>query len=473
MNKIAKNFIAVFVGTMSSKVLSLLMVVYLARVLGPNDFGIINFSSAFIIYFSMLGSLGLQSLGIVEVAKNKKELRRYVNEITSLKIVLSLISFALLIVTILFIDKDLATKITIIITGVSVILNSFLLDWVFNALQEMKYSSQSQIISSSIALVIVVICISTGIFTKVYLAPVATNIAMLCANIYLFRIYRKKTNNKFSFVFSIDRYKDLLTRSWPFFFSGVFATINGNIDTIILGFMKGNYEVGLYNAAYKIVLILIQIVTFIFTPIFPVLIEYYKERKLDKLSVIINKTRKIILMLVMPLTVAAILLSEIIINTLYGSKYEGVGFAFTILLLYVCLLFIRELYGYQLTAFGYQKKYMNIVLISSSFNIVLNIILIPKFGIVGSAFTTLVSEIINIFFMVNSARKIVVFKYDNSYIIKMIFASMLMAVSIIVFRNFTLNAYILSGIAAVVYFAAIFILKVITLEEIKSLKKAE
>lgn len=330
MIKVVNNFIYMLFGNIFSRGIGLLLTIYLARKFGPSAFGIINFSNAFITYFLMLASMGLQSFGIVQIAKDKVNTKKVINIITSLRIILSIIAFIALIIVVIHIEIDSNTKLMIIITGISILLNSFSLDWVFNALQEMKYISYSIIISSLLSLILIFFSMFFNIYTEIFIVPIAFSISLLLSNVYLIIIYKKKKKNNIKFVVDFKQYKKLIINSWPFFFSGVFATINCNVDILMLGFMKSSYEVGLYTSVYKLVNVLILFVSFIFMPIYPVLIEYFYEKKYDKTRVLVNKIRKLMFIIAIPLIVIAFTLNEESIKTLYGAKYIEATSTFTI-----------------------------------------------------------------------------------------------------------------------------------------------
>ncbi|WP_406542079.1 oligosaccharide flippase family protein [Clostridium ljungdahlii] len=194
MNKIVKNFNFMLFGNVFSRIIGVLLTVYLARKFGPSYFGIINFSNAFITYFSMIASMGLQSLGIVKIAKDKENMKKDVDIILSLRTILSIIAFIVLLIVTICINKDINTKKMIVITGISILINSFCLDWVFNALQEMKYISYSIMISSFLSFILVFIPLYLNMYTKIYIVPIASAISSIISNIYLINIYKKREN---------------------------------------------------------------------------------------------------------------------------------------------------------------------------------------------------------------------------------------------------------------------------------------
>lgn len=469
MNKIIKNFSYMFLGNVYAKILTILMAVYLARKFGPSYFGIISFSTVFITYFSMLANMGLQSLGIVRAARDKENVEENVDIIISLRIILSIIVFSILLITIISINKDVNIKIMIFISGISIIVNSFCLDWVFNALQKMKYISYYLIINSTLSFIFTFIPLYLNIYNNIYIVPIASALSLTISNVYLLIVYKKKEKLHVKFIINYRKYKELIMSAWPFFFSGMFAAINCNVDTLMLGFMRTDFEVGLYNSVYKLVNALTLFVSFIFIPLYPVFIEYYNEKKYNELSVIINKVRKLLYLFAIPLSVAAFTVQRETIITLYGQQYKGAVSVFTVLVIYVAIFYIRELYGYELTAWGLQKKYMNIVLISSMYNIISNAIFIPAYGIEAAAINTLISEVINIIFMYRLSRKTLYIKYDNKYIPNIIVSVACMTVIIFLIKSITANIFEIAIIAAIIYSFLIIKQKVIKLNEIKSL----
>lgn len=467
INRIIKNFFSLAFANIFGQVITFLITVYLARKFGPSDFGLINVSNAFVTYFAAIASLGLQTLGIIEIAKNKENLKKNVDSILTLRVLLSLGAYIILILTVIFMKKDFSTKLMILISGTSIIATSFYVDWIFTALQEMKYISYSVVIKNIVNSLIVILAISSGLYDKVYIVPIALAIATLLSGIYLMRVYLKKYKVKYTFTIELKEYKRLIANSWPFFFSGVFATVNSNISTIMLGFLKTNAEAGLYNAVYKIVSVLIVFVSLIFTPIYPLLIEYYNDKRYSDLERIVSGVRKIIHLISVPILVVSLFLSKETIMTVYGKDYMGATGVFTVLISYIAFMYIREIYGYQLTAWNMQKKYMKIVLISSSYNIISNLILVPRLGINAAAANTLISELINLVLMSRTSRSIVKLNYDNKHVWKLGITGVLISIFVVLFKNLTSNAFIIVGATGIVYVVLVLLTGAMTISELK------
>ena len=464
-----KNFFYISVGNITSQILNFAVTVYIANVFGPEEFGIISFVNILVMYFFYLASFGLYGLGVIEASDTKKSLRKTVDMIVSLRVILSLIAFLLLLIVTLFIQKDKVFKIMLLLNGLTILGSSFYIDWVFNGIQEMKYTSISVILKNVAYCILIIAVIGTGISKSLYIVPVSLVVATFISSGYLFYIYMKRYNNGFSFTINIEKYKALLSNSWPFFFNGIFALVNLNMDTLMLGVLRSNYEVGLYNSVYRIASAIILVISFFFTPVYPMLIRNFNEGKHETLSLIINKLRKLMITICVPVAVTAFILKDEVIATLYSEDYAKAAVTFTILMLYIAVLSVREIYGYELNAWGAQKKYMKAVSVSAVYNILGNALLIPYFGIEGAAINTLVSEVINYILMKKYANKVLKIRYENRYISRVVFSGLIFALTILLIKTITLNAIYIMAAAGLVYSIAIFLTKAFTVKELKEM----
>lgn len=464
-----KNFFYISVGNISSQILNFAITVYIANIFGPDQFGMISFVNIVVMYFFYLASFGMYGLGVIEASNNKKSLKNTVDTIVSLRVVLSVIVFLLLVMVTMFIDKGKTFKIMLLINGLTILGSSFYIDWVFNGIQEMKYTSISVIIKNLVYCILIGAIIATNISRSVYIVPISLVAATFLSSGYLLYTYIRRYKQVFSFTVDLKKYKALLSNSWPFFFNGIFALVNLNMDTLMLGVLKTGYEVGLYNSVYRIASAIILVISFFFTPVYPMLISNFNEGKHETLGLIINKLRKLMITICIPIAIGAFILNKEVMTTLYSEDYAKATNTFTILMIYIAILSIREIYGYELNAWGEQKKYMKAVSVSAIYNIVGNALLIPHFGIEGAAINTLISEIINYTLMKKYANKTLKIKYDNTYIIRMLISGGFLVAAVYLMKLITLNAIYITVAAGLIYGVTIFLTKAFTIQELKAL----
>ena len=304
----------------------------------------------------------------------------------------------------------------------------------------------------------------------IYLIPIFTLVGLVIAVLYQFYIYKWKKKLKLNFKVNKQMYKYYILGGIPFLISGLLSVINLNVDSVIIGFTRTEYELGIYSSAYKIIFFLINLIAVIFTPFFPLLISFYHEKDYKNLENILKNISKIIMLLAFPLTVGGILLSKDIIVLLFGKDYMEAYAPFIVLLLYIFILFMRETYGYSLNAWNMEKRYLKIVSISAALNLLLNILLIPRWGLMAAAYSTLVSEIINFILMRKYCLKVVKIEYISNTL-KLVIPILIMTGQIVLFRYLNINVLINICIAIVVYFLSIIYFKYIRLEDIKKLIK--
>lgn len=449
---------------------------YIANNFDPSGFGVINFSTVFISYFMLISTLGLPSLGIIKATKDPENTQKYVNQITSLRIILSVVALCILIVIVPFLNQTTEVKAMILINGITIFTSAVFIDWIFQALQKMSYVGFAALLRNVIYGIGVVVPLATGMYTKIYLVPIAQVVSSIIGCLFLWSIYRKQEKAKFKFDFNLKDAKILVLAAVPFFFSGVFATFNSNIDILMIGIFKTKSDVGLYSAVYKIINILTIFVSFIFTPLYPYLIKYFHNEDYLSLDSLVAKLSKFVYILAFPMLAGGLLLRENILLTLYSAEYytEEVKLVYLVLIIQVFMLFGREIYGYELTAWGLQKKYMQIVMISSVYNIISNIIFIPMFGIVGAAVNTVISEIVNFILMRHFSRKTYIVKQDFSYIYGIIFATIIMSSGIFLIKVFiSKSILVLIPIGIVLYAITILVSRVLSKEEINYLLRKE
>jgi O-antigen/teichoic acid export membrane protein len=466
-NSIFKNILLLLTSNIITQVIYFLVFIYIARKFGPVSFGQLNWSKAIAQYFILFSIFGLDNIAMIDTIKDKNSIEKIkstFNKIFTQRLVLSLISYLLLLVFILVIPKEIEVKVLTLIVGLSILSKVLNIDWFFKSFQQMEHPATSEIIRTTLYCLLLIIALS--ISDSLYLVPLALFIAETISYLYMMWKYPLKIRLSNTLI-------DIgtLRRSYPFFVSGIFATINLNIDTVVIGFTREAVEVGLYSSAYKIVSVFILIITFVFTAIKPVMIEDFNRKRFQELENLVRMAKRVVILLAVPIAVSGFVISEEIIVTLFGEEYKNAQIVLSILLLYTSILFMREIYGYQLVAYNLHKKYMKIVTLSSLVNILLNIILIPNFGIVVAALTSLISEIINITLMRRACKPIIKAKLKFIYYVKVFGSSAILYGILTILKNYWSNAILLSIIGGTIYIILILLFKTISIGNVKLLLK--
>lgn len=467
MNKVAKNFLFVSVSNLLAQVIVFFTGTHYAKVIGKAAFGDITTVQAIMTYLTMFVLFGLQTYGTREIAKNKDNTPYIVGDTFAFRAILLI--FASIIVFFIYevlgiTEKSNSLRLILVVYSITLLPAGMNIDWVYNGIQEMKYNAVYNIIKNIIPFILIYAFLKDK--NQIYYIPLFTFIALMLGSAYQLYIYFFKVKFKLKINLNRSKVKDYVNFGFPFLVSGILAMINGNVDKIIIEFTRGNNEAGIYSSAYYIINFLMNVETMIFTVVFPLFINYYNNNDKKSLYKIVDKTTKIIVAVVMPLVLGGLILSKEIMVIFFGKSYIEAYAPFSILLIYILILFVREVYGYGLNAWNMEKKYLKAVTISSFFNLIMNLILTPVFGMNIAAIITVISEIINLYLMRKYSLRVV--KVSSlKYIFKILGPVIIMCTITILLKFLMVNAIINIMISALVYLCSVFLSKYMTLDEVK------
>jgi len=388
--KYLKNTGWIFSMKIFSMAASFLATLYIARNLGPTNFGQLSYATSFIGIFSFMASLGIDSVLYRELIKYPDRKREFLGSAFTIKISAGLISAILVSISALFWATDDVSKILIILlSGTFIFIPFQLIGYEFQARAKSKYPSIIAFLSTLILNTLKVIVIFSG-KGVIYLALILLFEPILYAIFYWF-IYEKQVGEKISqWIFDKTVALTLLKDSWPLIFSSAFALVYSEIDQILIKYMIDAKAVGIYDAAVRIAEGWYFVPNIIMASLFPAMInakitskEIYQKR-LKKISLLLIATA---LVIAIPTTIFA----SFIIYIFYGNAFMG---GVIILQIYIWSLigtFLGSLVVNYIIAENYRKMSLLVNLAPMLVNVILDIIWIPKYGIMGPAYATLIA----------------------------------------------------------------------------------
>ncbi|MCM1500293.1 MAG: flippase [Clostridium sp.] len=452
MNKAAKNMIYNFIGNIGSKVLSFFVVAYITRVFGSSIFGQYNAVAAEFSYFSMFANFGMSGYGLYLLSK-EEEVERRNSLISRLCSVRAITGFIAAVILIAYACLP-GTHDYIFIYFILLLLQAFDISWVFYAFQDMRITAFCAIVNAVVPACCVFVFSLLGwksVYALILAYMIPTVIVYCLYNFYAWRKHRVRIR------FSIPPYFTYMKRAFPYMASGLFAGINANIDLVIMGYVLGENQVGYYSADYKLINEFILLCSVVFSPLYPVFIKKIAEGSIEYINRVTGYLRTFLLGAVLPCVITVMFYSGEILGLVFGAEYKNGSTAFIILMLFVFILYYREIYGYLLTGAGKQPLYLRIVMISGSCNIILNLIFIPQFGISAAAATTMVSEIVNFFGMRYYVKKIVGVKIQNYNIQKLVFPAMAMIITFLLCNKVSIQ-FVIAIILGILLYGVVFLL---------------
>lgn len=415
---IVKNFSWLALSQIISKGVGFIASIYLARVLVAEGLGKLGFAGAILSYFGLIESLGLETFGIREIARNAKEVyKKYVNNILTIKLVTSIISFGLLLIFIYFIPQSLEIKKLILFSGFALLVSAFALDWFFRGIEKMEWVAFSQIFYSFCYLGLIFLIIkSPEQLLKIPLISISVSIITTC--ILLFVFTKKFGPIKLNFDFSL--WKKILKQSLPMGFSVIMITIYYNFDHIMLGFMKNMEVVGWYEVAYKIILLIICIQSLINQSIFPALSRLWSSKQIEKLKKFVNTGMSYMFLLSLIIIIFSLCIGRYIITLIYGPGFQNSIIIFMLLAFTAFLVYNETITAPLLLASNKQSQYLVGVGVGAIVNLILNALLIPKFSYYGAAVATIIAEIFVFSFLFYFSLKIVKIDFKKVWLYNLI-----------------------------------------------------
>jgi len=386
---------------MFGKVLSLIVGLLIARYLGPDLFGDLNFGLSLVAILAAIGALGLDTFIIREIIKEPTNR----NEILGTSLWLRLVTNAAAIpvaMAIYYISHKIAKTpgepLTIMVglLALASFFKSFnVIDAYFQSQVQSKYVVQVQNICLIISAVVKVLVIYFGLpLIYIVLALVFDGFILALG---LVIIYQKRGYNIFQWTFSTSRAKSLLKQSSPLILSAVMVSIYMKIDVVMLKAV-GSKAVGIYSAAANISEAWYFIPVAIVTSVFPALINARKT-DLERYHKRLGNLYDLLVYICLPVGIFISFTANFIIHLLYSNKFEGAGAMLSIHIWSGIFVFLGSASSQYLIAEGYTKIAFYRTAAGALVNILLNIWLIPKYAGVGASIATLIACFISTFFI--------------------------------------------------------------------------
>jgi len=369
--------------------INFLITIYLVRYLGPLKFGLLSYAISYFGILSSFASLGLDSILVRELVVDADKENQLLATSFYLRLIASVATIFLVLMTLLATSEDISTSLLIIIISSSVIFQSFnVIDYYFQAKVQSKFVVYSQLFSLIISAIIKVFLIYYKA-NLIYFA-IAITIESLLLSLGLYFIFKKENLNKLKWQFDYDIAKKLLKDSFPLILSGIVIAIYMKIDQIMIKNMLAANELGFYASAVKICESFYFIPMAVANSVFPAIISARtRSKKLYKLR--LQQLYDLMSWISIGIAIVITLFASQIVILLYGEKFISASPVLQIYIWSAVATFLGVASSQFLVAENLTKISFYRTLIGMIINVILNFILIPRVGIIGSAIATLIS----------------------------------------------------------------------------------
>jgi O-antigen/teichoic acid export membrane protein len=380
-----RNAAVVLTARVASRILALLTVIVLEVHLRPAGFGLFGD----IVYLSALSSVfldaGFNTLFQREAARRPGELSRYLNNLLSGRL-----GFALLALIVFTGFLALTGKLPYLLPAfLMMVLASYsnLLRGALYAVQRLGFEAVAIVLESVVLLGLVFVGVATNQPVTFFLWAYAGSYAFSCA--YFGVVLAVRRTVRFRWSFDLQFIRQWLWRGLPFAATFAITTIYFKIDVPILNFLRGDYETGLYVAAYKPFEALLFVPMTMLSVVFPVLAIYHREAG-GRVAWAVSRFYKALLLLCWPISVGTFMLVGSL-RPLY--QFDGSAPALRLLAVGIVFMFVSNAFIAALNAMDRQLIFTWAALASMFVNIALNLALIPPFGYLGASWATVLTEL--------------------------------------------------------------------------------
>lgn len=389
--KIARNLFWAMFGKIVTLLGSLFVGIIIARYLGPEQYGLMNYVISYVALFQVFALFGLDNIEIRETAGNHDRFHTILGTAFGLKLIFAVITMVAIIATSFFLEEDSNTTILVSIYSLSVILNSFtVFRNYFTAIVQNEYIAKSEITRTLLGAAIKILLLLQHAPLMWFIIAYTFDWFLLGSGYYF--SYKKAIGSISEWKFDWNYARFLIRESFPLLLTSAAVIIYQRIDQVMIGQMIDKESVGFFSVASRIVEILIYVPMILVQTITPVLVQKRKESE----SAYKTKAQLFMNVTVWSTFVVAIFASCIAhwaILLLFGSTYLPSVPVLQIMAFKTVSVAISTTAGHMLIVEGLQRY----AIIRDTFGCIvcvsLNYILLRQYGIIAAAFVAIASNL--------------------------------------------------------------------------------
>ncbi len=388
--KLIKNAGWLFSAEVISKVLAYGVIVILSRTLGPEGLGQYSFIFYYVGLLGIFSDLGVGYYFMREVARDKSRLKELLPDVLGFKIVLAIINFLIIVGITIFLPKPGWMKVLIVLAGAETMLT-----WTATVFVRIMYAhevTKYEAIAKTVERFWAFFVGGAVLYLFKSLPPF---IVALLAGYTLREFLRVKWGLQFidelRVRFKPEVWKNLLMKSYPFWFIGLFTLIYYRTDMVMLSLIRGDYETGIYRAAFTLIEVSLFIPNIVTSTTMPSMARLWKEDR-KTLEALFKKSFQMLLLIGLLGTAGYYILARLGILIVFGEKFLSSVPVLRILAFAVPFMFLNSLFGSYMNATGRELTFTKITGFAALLNVVLNYFLILNYGAKGAAVATVVSQ---------------------------------------------------------------------------------
>lgn len=386
VSNIARNTIFLNIATVLTRCLSFVTSMVIARYLGEVGFGRYTFALCFAGMFVILTDLGMGYLTVRAVARDRALAGKYLGHNLIIRAAFGVITFVLVYLAAVVMRYPPVVQSAVLIlaffTIVKCVGSSF--GAVFMAFERMKFVALLDVIMSALILggVLAGIYLKYDFIRLILVYPLAVTVYIGLSFIIIVRTCARP---EYAFDFSFAW--KLIRDSFPFALTSICLIVLTNIDTVMLKTIKGDIPAGYYGVTRALISALVFVPANFTTVLYPVFSRYYQSSR-DALIKFYEQSFRLLLIMALPIAVGGMIVAERIIVLFYGQSYSPATPSLQIMIWALAIQYVSAVASILMLAANRQKSVTQTSFAAMVLNIILNLILIPRYSVAGASVAT-------------------------------------------------------------------------------------
>ena len=385
---VARNFLTLGSGEALARLIAFAATVYVARVLGPESYGIIELAAAITLYFSRVADFGIDlGLGVREIAAHRSDLGQLAPVVLTARILISALLVAMLAAFGLLVLPPAEGRV-LAVFGVSLLAVGASTRWIHIGLEKTVYVSLARTAGELLMVGLVFAFVrSSDDLVRVPMAKVLGDFLAVAIMAWLVSRFGIRFRPRLDW----SLLKPLVRRAWPLVVSALLGLMIYNSDLIFIRLFTGrSASVGYYASAYTLIGFLANLGIAYSISLLPTLTRLGSDR--DRQLALYRTAQAHVFAIGFPIAIGGSLLAGQIIALVFGPEYGPAVLAMQIVVWSVPVGLLRDIPIAGLISMGREDRVLRLTAWATAFNLLLNVLLIPPLGIYGAAIASLLTE---------------------------------------------------------------------------------
>jgi O-antigen/teichoic acid export membrane protein len=450
-----------------TKSLAFVSFILLAKYLGTQLFGAYNYAFALTALFIPLCDLGMDTYLMREVPRlAEHEIPKQLGAVLSWKGLLTFFVFLAISITTGLLDSFGSERFfMVVLAGLITLLRTYWTTFAsfFRAINSVGFETGMLSLARVAEFIVIVVSISmdTGLLSLLAVMTVVNIVFVSLTHVLVrYRFTRPILVGDFAHMMA------MLRGGLPFALATIFSSIYFNFDTVLISKFIGDDAAGIYRAAYNLIFPLTMFGLAITGAVFPFASQNYKERR-SEVEAVVGRSLLQLLLIALPIAVTTTLLSSDIVRFLFAPEYAPTAECLSILVWFLPVVFLTNFYGNTLGAIDDQTYVLKVTILSALFNIVANLVVVPRYAQIGASVITVLTALLGFGFLFVRMRKHFTSSFPVTPLLRILGAAVFILPLLIV--KPAVHVLVLLGGSVLIYFCALLLFRAVTIGEIKTL----